>query len=390
MSINTEMRTVNANAARADDTVNQTGTGGSASAIGTRNANSEEASESGISRDGVDISSKAENIRSGRVASLDDCEEAEEAAGVGSAGGYAEYTREEAAASLLTMGKGGDPNAGAKSIDKSLNRQYGASPDYSYGNENKKGKEWVNSAVSRAEAWLNTWNTEENRSRFTGAGAFSRAGETMMYAVKEALEQGLELPDVLLHVDDVVYQDGNRGFAQLKGLDMDRVVAEGKAAYKASSGKNMSDAATRAGYASAFVNGAVSAHRDQCLIYSTAGEGGPTKSAAFVEPIYQQMCEAEDYSKFGFNLPEGVSVADVYQDNSCATFVDEDGNFTNENITSDNVYVIVYSDGTQSVHEIVGTKFNHDSINKDNGDDTAGMMVDYLTSKGREYYSSAD
>ena len=91
-----------------------------------------------------------------------------------------------------------------------------------------------------------------------------------------------------------------------------------------------------------------------------------------------------------FNLPEGVSVTDVYQDNSYATFVDEDGNFTNENITSDNVYVIVYSDGTRSVHEVVGTKFNHDSINKANGDDTAGMMVDYLTSKGREYYGGAD
>ena len=392
MSINTEMRTVNANAARADDTINQTGTGGSTSAVGTRNANSEEASESGISRDGVDISSKAENIRSSRVASLGDCGEAEEASGAGRAGGEAEFTREDAAASLLTMGKGGDPNAGVKSIDKSLKRQFGALPDRGYGNESKKDADWLEDAARHAEAWLNTWNTAENRSRFTGAGAFSRAGETMMYAVKEALEQGLELPDVLLHVDDVVYQDKEQGFAQLNGLDMARVVAEGTAAYKASSGNEMSDAETetRAGYASAFVNGAVSAHRDQCLIYSTAGKGGPTKSAAFVESIYQQMCEADDYSQFGFNLPEGVSVTDVYQDNSYATFVDEDGNFTNENITSDNVYVIVYSDGTRSVHEVVGTKFNHDSINKANGDDTAGMMVDYLTSKGREYYSSAD
>ncbi len=340
--------------------------------------------------DGVSLSQRAAAMPKNSVASLDECGEAGKTAGVEAESPEVSFTREDAAQSLVTMGKGGDPNSSAKSIDKALNKQYGVNPDYTYGNENNKGADWLKDTARHAHQWVETWNSEENRGRFTSAGAFSRAGETMMYAEKEAIESGQELPDVILHVDDVVYQDAKQGFAELNGLDMGEVEAEGKAAYRASSGKNMNDAATRAGYASAFVNGTVSAQRDQCVIYSTKGEGGPTKSAAFLNPIYEQLCDAEDYSQFGFELPEGVTVVNVYQDNSYATFVDENGNFTDANITSDNVYVIQYSDGTQSEHELVGTKFDHNGINKADSYETAEMMLTYLDSKGSEYYRNVN
>ena len=359
--------------------------------------------------DGVSLSQRAAAMPKSSVVSLDECGEAGETAGVEAGRPEVSFTREDAAQSLVTMGKGGDLTSSARSIKKYLNKQYGVNPVSDYGIETNEGDKWYNDAADNAGNWVGIWNSEENSGRFISAGAFSRAGETMMYAEKMALENGQALPDVILHVDDVVYQKKDLGFSALNGLDMGRVEEEGKAAYKASSnGKNMayvtkyddndkpykaadsSSPTKRAGYASAFVNGTVSAQRDQCVIYSTTGEGGPTKSAAFLNPIYEQLCEAEDYSQFGFELPEGVTVVNVYQDNSYATFVDENGNFTDDNITSDNVYVIQYSDGTQSEHELVGTKFNHDGINNTNSYETADIMLAYQTAKGNEYYGNVN
>lgn len=358
--------------------------------VNERKGVSENSGAAQAASDGVSLSQRAAGMPKSSVVSLEECGEAGETAGVEAGRPEVSFTREDAAQSLTTMGKGGDLTSPARNIAKALNKQFGVKPDLGYGDENKKDENWLNDAAIHAHRWVNTWSSEENSSKFTSAGAFSRAGETLMYAEKEALENGRELPDVLVHVDDVVYQDAKQGFAELNGLDMGEVKAEGEAAYMASSGKNMNDAATRAGYASAFVNGTVSAQRDQCVIYSTKGGDGPTKSAAFLNPIYEQLCEAGDYSQFGFDLPEGVSVVSVYQDNSYATFVDENGNFTDDSITSDNVYVILYSDGTQSEHELVGTKFDHNGINKADSYETAEMMLTYLDSKGSEYYRNVN